>query len=345
MYKYLVCALLCLALCNAQSTTQGTGRYSNCTVGANGNAGNNCQVGSYCYCANGATCVSPGYDTCDCSSATGYTGNYCEIPVCDNGGCGSGKCVSPGTCDCSGTGYSGARCTVPVCDNCVHGTCVGANTCQCSTGWTNPPTGTAQCSAPVCNPGCAHNGNCSAPNTCDCSTADAGWSGPTCADPVCGSVTCEHGGQCVGPNNCRCAGTGYTGSNCTDDVNECNADPSVAVCQTNCTNTIGNYTCAPCPAGQIGSPYYYYSNGVRSGGTCHVPTGTETNPTVTNTPSSSDTIGANNTTTSDAGSSSSNGSATRASSSTSNPGDSRDVSSANAVAASIFVLAALAAFL
>jgi hypothetical protein len=59
---------------------------------------------------------------------TGWSGQTCEIPLCDNGGCGPGTCVKPNQCDCSGTGWTGSRCDQAICNTpCQHsGTCVGS---------------------------------------------------------------------------------------------------------------------------------------------------------------------------------------------------------------------------
>ncbi|XP_071787239.1 uncharacterized protein [Asterias amurensis] len=54
--------------------------------------------------------------------------------------------------------------------------------------------------------------------------------------PVC-STPCEHG-TCIGPNQCRCE-SGYTGSKCERDLNECSARP----CSHRCMNTPGSYRC------------------------------------------------------------------------------------------------------
>jgi hypothetical protein len=73
---------------------------------------------------------------------------------------------------------------------------------------------------------------------------------------------CAHG-QCVGPNSCDCALSGY--ANCPLPPNVCGCDEDEClrankVCDplSSCTNTIGNYTCSPCPIGYAGTPYLTY---------------------------------------------------------------------------------------
>jgi hypothetical protein len=67
----------------------------------------------------------------------------------------------------------------------------------------------------------------------------------------CASNACENGGVCidgVDSYSCDCTGTGFSGTRCQNDVNECalgtdNCDPLVS-----CTNTPGSFTCGACPS-------------------------------------------------------------------------------------------------
>lgn len=55
------------------------------------------------YCKEGLACLSNGSCSGNKSESerchVGYTGYNCREAVCD-GGCGSGKCIGPGICDC-----------------------------------------------------------------------------------------------------------------------------------------------------------------------------------------------------------------------------------------------------
>jgi hypothetical protein len=93
---------------------------------------------------------------------------------------------------------------VPVCpDGCLNGgSCTADGTCTCLAGWSG-----ATCAVPVCASGC-NNGTCSAPGLCTCTS---GWSGSTCLTPVCASGCVN--GTCTSPDTCSCA-TGWSGANC-----------------------------------------------------------------------------------------------------------------------------------
>ena len=67
---------------------------------------------------------------------------------------------------------------------------------------------------------------------------------PQCTD------SCQNGGTCIGPDNCSCP-QGWTGHNCSTDVNECSTNTSL--CQQNCENTEGSYQCS-CNPGYYTDP-------------------------------------------------------------------------------------------
>ena len=95
-------------------------------------------------CQNGATCISSiGGFQCFCPVT--YTGQVCEIDLCSNVSSpwchNGGKCFNFGSqlsCDCTATGFTGDRCDVEVDDciansiTCGQGTCIdGLNSYKC----------------------------------------------------------------------------------------------------------------------------------------------------------------------------------------------------------------------
>lgn len=79
------------------------------------------------------------------------------------------------TAACS-AGYSGQFCDEPVCrPMCHQGACVRPDTCHCDIGWTGDKCDVANCGMP-----CTSHGNCTAPDTCTC---ERGWQGMTCEMP------------------------------------------------------------------------------------------------------------------------------------------------------------------
>lgn len=69
--------------------------------------------------------------------------------------------------------------------------------------------------------------------------------GETCSVDIddCVSEVCQNGGRCTDRVNgyeCDCEGTGYQGTHCTEDINECELGHCV---YGRCTNLIGSYNC------------------------------------------------------------------------------------------------------
>src|SRR5690348_9979343 len=49
-------------------------------------------------CLNGGRCRNYDANTCDCSTAPGWTGTYCDVPVCSPNCNGSRTCIYPNKC-------------------------------------------------------------------------------------------------------------------------------------------------------------------------------------------------------------------------------------------------------
>jgi len=161
-------------------------------------------------CENGGRCTAD--EKCTC--ATGWRGDDCTIPICDNGCFVTGArinrvCTAPNICTCK-PGYRGDSCNVPMCVQTCHNgaSCVAPDTCQCTHGWFDP-----NCTTPVCAQTCGNGGNCTAPDTCDC---PSDWQGNDCRTPVC-SQTCGPHGHCIAPHTCECH-IGWSGHDCSKPV-------------------------------------------------------------------------------------------------------------------------------
>lgn len=103
-------------------------------------------------------------------------------------------------------------------------------------------------------------GNVAAGDGCaaDC-TVEAGYSctgAPSVCSNVddCASMPCQNGGTCtdgVNSYTCMCA-TGYSGTNCETDIDECTLNTDNCDTNATCSNTMGSFTCA-CNAGYNGN--------------------------------------------------------------------------------------------
>ncbi|XP_066294936.1 mucin-2-like isoform X2 [Branchiostoma lanceolatum] len=91
---------------------------------------------------------------------------------------------------------------------CVHGDCIGMNTCLCHEGYHG-----YTCENALCNPECMNGGVCTAPYQCEC---PSGFKGDRCQTAVC-SPPCENGGVCTQPNVCTCP-AGYKGNHCATPI-------------------------------------------------------------------------------------------------------------------------------
>jgi len=94
------------------------------------------------------------------------------------------------------------------------------------------------------------------------------WTGPDCSRPLfsCDDRPCLHNGACRnGSTNrldyCNCTGTGYTGTVCELDVDECQ-EPGRHRCSNNstCANVVGGYVCNCLPS-YTGKTLYSWTRG------------------------------------------------------------------------------------
>ncbi|XP_012286967.1 protein crumbs isoform X2 [Orussus abietinus] len=187
-------------------------------------------------CQHDGVCENlPGYFRCECPDQ--FTGDLCEkfrLITCENHPCNNGStCVD------------------------VVNLQTGNNfTCKCMPGYEGP-----LCNEPYClKQKCQNGGKCEfhyqAPQ-CTCLPGYTGLFCETniddCALDLEGNAPCKNNGKCYdGINNftCDCQRTGYTGSDCSIDVNEC-LDPGVDCGFGRCQNLPGTYHCN-CKPGYCG---------------------------------------------------------------------------------------------
>ncbi|XP_060084161.1 protein eyes shut homolog [Ylistrum balloti] len=106
-------------------------------------------------------------------------------------------------------------------------------------------------------------------------TCNSGWTGRNCSQDIdeCQHNPCEHGGTCnntIGSYTCACQG--FSGHNCENDINECQHTKCPHK-NMHCVNSVGSYTCQ-CNAGWTGDHCdtdvnKCQHNPCLHGGTCH----------------------------------------------------------------------------
>ena len=143
---------------------------------------------------------------------------------------------------------------------------------------TNPPPTNPPPTNPCDSSPCQNGGQCSSSGsgyTCLC--AGTGFTGTNCETNVddCTPTTCANGGACVDGVNCficECAGTGFTGTNCQTNIDDCT--PTSCANGGACIDGVNGFTCNCAGTGFEGP-------------TCQTPTPTApppTNPPPTNPP-------------------------------------------------------------
>ncbi|XP_028837496.1 delta-like protein 4 [Denticeps clupeoides] len=171
------------------------------------------------------SCDSDGQKSC----LPGWSGKYCEEPVCLEG-CSSrnGNCSRPGECVCK-EGWQGTFCDV--CTRhpaCKHGTCQQPGQCACAEGWgglfCDQDLNYCTHHKPCLNGTCMNTGQGS--YTCTC---HPGFTGVDCERAVteCDSEPCLNGAQCLDlENGYRCAcPKGFEGTHCEHKVLTCADSP------------------------------------------------------------------------------------------------------------------------
>lgn len=129
--------------------------------------------------------------------------------ICENGG----TCIGSDTCGCT-TGWTGIDCTEVASDACSadpcgsNEVCTSPGSCTCKPGYSG-----AGCDVPLCVQECNNGGTCTAPDTCTC---QEGWYDSNCTTPVCPD-TCANGGNCTAPNTCVCPAQ-WSGDDCRTPV-------------------------------------------------------------------------------------------------------------------------------
>ncbi|XP_067941200.1 fibropellin-1-like isoform X2 [Watersipora subatra] len=193
------------------------------------------------YCLNNSTCEISNQNEFRCICAAGYTGERCELELCESSYCyNRGQCILQAngtkTCECDAC-YVGS----PQCLNIVIDLCTNQN-------WTHDchPDNTSPNCSTICN------SQTNFPEQfCNCK---AEFGGSECRQDIdeCQQTQnnkhlCNNHGTCInlyGGYECNCD-TGWTGDHCESDINECTS--GTASCNgrntASCNNTEGSYLC------------------------------------------------------------------------------------------------------
>ncbi|KAK3788655.1 hypothetical protein RRG08_035819 [Elysia crispata] len=249
-------------------------------------------------CENGGVCVDRGYDyTCNCSSALGYTGWYCNVTL--NQTCADNPCQNGASCSIVGSSFECSSCSSlyegPLCENqrdvcgvnnytlCQNGgTCrldaskTEGYRCECDPDrdfeGTTCSSKIEDCQNINCNNGVCKDGVRN--YTCLC---NPGWRGGQCDQkidicsanpPYCQHGTCSNQG-------CQCDPF-YQGEGCDEDKNECELDEPVCKNGGSCTNKEGGFNCN-CTIGFRGNTCSeaFCDTQCYNGSTCNVDSGAQ----------------------------------------------------------------------
>ncbi|XP_011155251.1 protein crumbs isoform X1 [Harpegnathos saltator] len=187
-------------------------------------------------CQHDGVCVNlPGLFKCECPDQ--FTGDFCEsfrLITCENEPCkNDATCADVAdprtgnnyTCTCV-PGYEGSVCDTPYC---IGGKCQNGGRCD------------FLYQAPKCTCALGYAGLYCEINVDDCASDSEG------------NVPCKNDGKCydgVNSFTCDCQGTGYTGPDCSVDINEC-LGPTADCRYGKCENLPGTYQCI-CDPGYCG---------------------------------------------------------------------------------------------
>lgn len=181
-------------------------------------------------CENDGKCLYNDLGQPYCRCAAKYAGRHCQYL---NPCYGSNRCFNGGTCQTVSPPNQTPtiKCLCPLGFSATLCEVEDANVCRDT--------------RPCANGGkCVLKGNLT---TYECICA-LGWRGPNCQQPDnCATQPCRNGATCHSTSNgyqCHCA-PGFTGTTCSDDVNECHEIGHQRACNHKgvCINTFGSYRC------------------------------------------------------------------------------------------------------